>query len=124
MLPSKQQNLSLHDYLLDLFIEEWSTKMNYSMYFDVCAPSFCTYTTTAQTHFFYAITLLISLYGGLIIMLRLIAPFLVDALLKFEHRFRNPNIVSGMFSNIMKIVSFCIKLVYIYIYLFMICSIL
>ncbi len=86
----------MNDHLLDLFIEEWSIKMNYSMYFDKCAPSFCMYTTTDQTNFFYAVTFLISLEGGLIIILRLIVPFLVNVSSIFKRRSRNINVNFGI----------------------------
>jgi hypothetical protein len=98
LLYSKQQNTTLNDHLLDLFIEEWSIKINYSKYFDDCAPSFCSYTITDQNNLSYAVTLFISLYGGLIIILRLIASFLIKISLKFKyHSRRNTNIGSSMF---------------------------
>jgi hypothetical protein len=89
ILSSKQQNDSVNDYLNNLFVENWSTQMNYSKYFDECAPSYCTYTTTDQTDFSYAVTMLISLYGGLITIFRLIVPFLINVLVKIRHRSRN-----------------------------------
>ncbi len=98
LLYSKQQNTTVNDHLLNLFIEEWSTKMNYSKYFDNCAPSFCSYTITDQNNLSYAVTLFFSLYGGLIIILRLIAPFLIKISLKFKyHSTRNTNIDFSMF---------------------------
>ncbi len=98
LIYSKQQNTTVNDHLLDLFIEEWSIKTNYSKYFDDCAPSFCSYTITDQSNLSYAVTLFISLYGGLIIILRLIAPFLIKISLKLKyHSTRNTNIDSSMF---------------------------
>ncbi|CAF3974147.1 unnamed protein product [Adineta steineri] len=82
VLSSKQEKHSVNDYMKDLFIEEWSTKMNYSNYFDQCNASLCTYITKDQTNFYSAITLFISLYGGLTIILRLIVPFLINIWLK------------------------------------------
>ncbi|CAF1146722.1 unnamed protein product [Adineta steineri] len=81
-LISKQQNLSFNDYLNDLLIDEWLPKPNYSKYFDHCNPSFCTYTKTHQAEFIYAITLFISLYGGLVMILRLMASFIMNISLK------------------------------------------
>ncbi|CAF1032157.1 unnamed protein product [Adineta steineri] len=89
LLTSKQQNLSVNDYFNNLFIEEWSTNINYSKYFNECHPSVCTYTATDRAGISYAITLFISLYGGLVIILRLIASFLINVSLKFNHRSRN-----------------------------------
>ncbi|CAF1176295.1 unnamed protein product [Adineta steineri] len=95
VLTSKQQNASVIDYLDDLFIEEWSIEMNYSKYFDECAASYCTYTTTDRNDFTYAITLSISLYGGLIVIFRLIAPFLISSAMKLRYRPRNANVNLG-----------------------------
>ncbi len=96
VLPSNHQNISMNDLLLDLLIEKWSTKMNYSKYFDQCSPSFCTYTTTDQTNIYYAVTLLISLYGGLTIMLISIVPFLVRVFFSFKCPSRNAPANSGI----------------------------
>ncbi|CAF1463352.1 unnamed protein product [Adineta steineri] len=95
ILTSKQQNATVIDYLNDLFIAEWSIEMNYSKYFDECAVSYCTYTTTDRNDFTYAITLSISLYGGLIVIFRLIAPFLISSAMKLRYRPRNANVNLG-----------------------------
>ncbi|CAF1635160.1 unnamed protein product, partial [Adineta ricciae] len=91
---SSKPKMSLNDYLLDLFIEKWSTEMNYSIYFDACACPFCTYITTDQTNLLYAMTLLISLYGGLTIVLRSISSFLIKIAWKFKHHRRRTRINS------------------------------
>ncbi|CAF1410645.1 unnamed protein product [Adineta steineri] len=95
VLTSKQQNLSVNDYFNNLFIEEWLPQINYSEYFNECQPSVCTYTATDRANISYAITLFISLYGGLVIILRLIASFLVSVSLKFKHRSRNARMHFG-----------------------------
>ncbi|CAF4045347.1 unnamed protein product [Adineta steineri] len=95
ILTSKQQNLSFNDYLNELLIEEWSTQTNYLKYFDQCNSSFCTYTKTQRAEFIYAITLFISLYGGLVMILRLAASFIVNIYLKIRHRLRNINFNFG-----------------------------
>ncbi|CAF0998896.1 unnamed protein product [Adineta steineri] len=95
ILTSKQQNLSVNDYFNNLFIEEWLTKINYSEYFNECHPSVCTYKVTDRAGISDTITLLISLYGGLVIILRLIASFLVNISLKFRHRTRNTSLHFG-----------------------------
>ena len=64
--------------LADLFVEEWSIAMNYSQYVTACAPSICTYTETKKINISYTVTLLLGLYSGLTILLRLLAPFLVE----------------------------------------------
>ena len=52
--------------------------MDYSQYFTACAPSICTYTERKKINISYSVTLLLGLYSGLTILLRLLAPFLVE----------------------------------------------
>jgi hypothetical protein len=97
VLPFRQENLCLNDRLANLFVDEWSTNINYSKYVANCAPSFCTYTIKEQTNFSYTITLLIGLEGSLILILRFIATFLVDISSKVKRRLINTQINSGTF---------------------------
>ena len=72
-----------------MFVDEWVTTPNYSIYFQNCNPSTCTYTITDKINYSYAITLFISLYGGLIMLLRLISPLIIKTISKFSHRQTN-----------------------------------
>jgi len=72
-----------------MFVDDWIPTFNYSIYFQNCNPSICTYTITDQINYSYAITLFISLYGGLIMILRLISPFIIKTISKFSHRQTN-----------------------------------
>ncbi|CAF4132192.1 unnamed protein product, partial [Adineta steineri] len=83
-LLSNRQNNSLYERLTNLFIEDWTPTINYSKYFTNCAPLLCTYTTTDQNSLSYTIIFLLSLFGGLTIMFRLIAPAVIHSLLIFE----------------------------------------
>jgi hypothetical protein len=94
---SKQQNVSLNDRLTNLLIEEWSIEIDYSKYFTACASTFCTYTKTDEANFSYTVSLLLSLYGGLVIMLRLIAISLVNISFKLKRRSINTTFNTGMF---------------------------
>ena len=85
VLVGKQENIPLKNHLLNVFLEDWSTEINYTIYFHKCTPSFCTYTTIVETNFIFAFMLLISLYGGLVLVFRLIAPFLVNVIWKLKH---------------------------------------
>ena len=58
----------------NLMVEEWSTEMNYSLYFAACHPSSCVYTYTERFSILYIVTTLIGLLGGLIAILRLLCP--------------------------------------------------
>lgn len=59
--------------------------MNYSKYFSSCSPSTCSYKTTDLVNWSYAITIFISLYGGLISILRFISAFFMKILFKFKN---------------------------------------
>lgn len=82
VLKSSNTNYTVNHYFSNLFIDQWSVDTNYSTYFQLCAPSFCTYMATDRTDLSRAITLFISLYGGLIFIFRLICPFLIDIIMQ------------------------------------------
>ena len=93
VLHSKKSNLTLYEHLSNLFIDEWITIIDYPKYFHNCNPSFCTYTITVKINSSSAITLFISLYGGLIMILRLISPFLINIFMKIKDRNNHCNII-------------------------------
>ncbi|CAF1401105.1 unnamed protein product [Adineta ricciae] len=89
ILPVQEQNNTVYDYLRQIFINEWLTNANYSIYFETCAPAYCTYSATQQTKFFGALTLIISLYGGLILIYRLLTPSIIEIVMKVKNRSTN-----------------------------------
>lgn len=62
----------------NLMVEEWSTQMNYSLYFAACHPASCSYSYAARFSTIYIITTLVGLLGGLITILRLVCPQLTN----------------------------------------------
>ncbi|CAF1343607.1 unnamed protein product [Adineta ricciae] len=92
ILRTQQRNISVQEYFSKFFTEELEIVSNYSNYFSECAPSFCTYTKTNQINFSRALTLFISLYGGLIIILRLMAPLLMSTFMELKYCFKSRNI--------------------------------
>jgi len=87
VLSDTNEGRSINELVNDLFIHQWTTQINYSNYFSQCAPSYCTYVKTNQNNIYYTITLFISLYGGLMIILRLMTPVLMKILLTWKQRF-------------------------------------
>lgn len=59
-------------------IEEWHTTKNFSSYFTACAPIQCTYTFSERNGFLYVFTTLISSFGGLMVVMRMLAPLIVN----------------------------------------------
>ena len=84
VLLSNKTNRSVYDHLSDLFVDEWTTIVNYTLYVQKCNPSKCTYTLRVNINYSYAIALIISLYGGLILILRSISIVLISVLLKLR----------------------------------------
>ncbi|CAF1428294.1 unnamed protein product [Adineta steineri] len=88
---SSLKNQSLKNILPKLFVEEWSTNISYSKYFIQCAPVSCTYTETDQISLFYTISFFLSIYGGLCIILRSTALFLIYVWMKLKRYSINNN---------------------------------
>ncbi|CAF1383357.1 unnamed protein product [Adineta ricciae] len=83
-LFSEDRNISVNEYLNNLFITNWSLSINYTKYFHLCSPTKCTYSKIERTELLYVITFFISLYGGLVLILRLIASFSIDIIFKWK----------------------------------------
>ena len=71
-------NTSIRTIVKEMMIEKWNPSSSYNRYYELCAPSYCTYSNTirAQTNL-QVIVLLISIIGGLSSTLSLITPYLV-----------------------------------------------
>ena len=107
ILPQQKQKHSVNDHLRKLFVNDWLPKANYLTYFRTCTPLYCTYNVTQYTKSLGAITLLISLYGGLILIYRLVTPLIINIIMKLKHRSTNVHINFGiyyLFLNKLKIV--------------------
>ena len=70
--------MPIRDYIEQLFVEQWSTEVNFTNYFDRCAPQQCTYSVIDMTNFSFAIATLLGLYGGLTAILRLFSSILIS----------------------------------------------
>ncbi|CAF1027933.1 unnamed protein product [Adineta ricciae] len=53
-----------------LMIEQWINITNYTLYYEKCAPTSCSYSYPERFNYIYIITMLTSLYGGLTMVLR------------------------------------------------------
>lgn len=70
-------NASVATLISNLFIEDWTTTVNYSSYFQQCSPLSCSYTYIQKLDSLYTISFLLSLSGGFTIILKWICPNLV-----------------------------------------------
>ena len=73
-------NASIESIVGQLMVEEYFKNMSYEDYFTDCAPSSCSYTYVNLGSTVEGITTLISLYGGLLLISRVIAVIIVRLL--------------------------------------------
>ena len=92
MLSGPSYNKSVEQYWNELFVENWFIAINYTNYFEQCASAFCTYIIVDTTNFSYAVTFILSIYGGLTVLLRLISYNLLRLVMKNQRRARNTGI--------------------------------
>ena len=81
----------------NLMVEQWSTQINYSLYFAACHPSSCFYTYTERFSILYVVTTLVGLLGGLIKILHLLCPKLTNVFYQIQRYIlvKNANNPSG-----------------------------
>ncbi|CAF0889811.1 unnamed protein product [Adineta steineri] len=61
-----------------LFVETWGNSSNFTSYYNTCDPKECSYTYTQRGNLLYAMTMLLSLIGGLTTILSIVVPLLVQ----------------------------------------------
>ncbi|CAF1007554.1 unnamed protein product [Adineta ricciae] len=86
--PLKQSQFApetlINDILNNLFIEAWNEVYNFSKYYEICSPKLCTYSFDQSFNFLYIAVTIISLFGGLKIILFVSAPFFVRLVQKIQ----------------------------------------
>jgi hypothetical protein len=70
-------NISVEEIINEMMIEKWGDNINYSQYYEQCAPKLCTYSFTSRNNALYVFTTMIGLFGGLSVALRIIVPLIV-----------------------------------------------
>ena len=63
-----------------MMLESWDITIDFDAYFKICAPKSCTYNVRENFVFAYVITMLISVFGGLSVTIRVLAPMVVQHL--------------------------------------------
>ena len=72
---SPKRNATIEVLSNDLFVEQWMIIKSYSKFFDRCQPSFCQYKHDQTQSLIKILATMISLYGGLRLVLNVIIPF-------------------------------------------------
>jgi hypothetical protein len=78
-LPSQYSSNATIKKLLDtLMIEEWNLTQMYDQYYNECQPIQCNYSVETSNDIIYIVTTVIGIVGGLITVLKLVVPRLVN----------------------------------------------
>ncbi|CAF4289798.1 unnamed protein product [Adineta steineri] len=77
----------------ELFIEEWKINSSYSLFYNQCAPAYCSYKIQKDDYAIYIISKILGLYGGLTVSLRFIIPFITKIIFNIIKRCRNNIII-------------------------------
>lgn len=86
-LPSRFPINAMIENIVDaLFVEQWQINVSYAAFYNQCAPIYCSYTLEKHKNFLSIASTLLSLYGGLTVSLRFIAPCLIKLALKIKDR--------------------------------------
>ncbi|CAF1468909.1 unnamed protein product [Adineta ricciae] len=75
-------NTTVSIILDSLLLEQWNALLSYERFYEICAPSFCTYSIHMRKSFVEVITVLLSVIGGIVVSLRLLTPHLVKSVAK------------------------------------------
>ena len=87
-------NTTIADLVHNLFIETWSTTINYTAYFHLCSPASCSYTYVQQVSLLQTLTTVLELFGGLNLILKWISPMIIQVFLKvYQHRKKRSNLI-------------------------------
>ncbi|CAF0796465.1 unnamed protein product [Adineta steineri] len=87
-------NQTIESVVNKLMLEEFKPEINYPNYFNACSPSLCIYSYVDKTNAIEGILILIGLYGGLVIICRLIAIIIVKIMCRVEIRVNPATTVS------------------------------
>jgi hypothetical protein len=84
-LPSRfQSNAMIEDIVDALFVEQWHINVSYSAFYNQCAPTYCSYTFENHNSYLNIASTLLGLYGGLIVSLRFLVPYLIKLAFKIR----------------------------------------
>ena len=82
-----QSNGMLNDLVERSFVDDMTTELNYSAYFEQCQPKSCFHSVKKYASVLYIITSLLAIAGGLSVVLRFVIPHIVAFVIK---RLRGP----------------------------------
>ncbi|CAF3835902.1 unnamed protein product [Rotaria sp. Silwood1] len=77
------------DMFKGFFVEDWQISSDFEGYYNGCAPLICTYIYSQRMEILYVISVIVSVLGGLVVILRLLVPYTVLLLFRIIECRRN-----------------------------------
>ncbi|UJR29660.1 hypothetical protein I4U23_017208 [Adineta vaga] len=77
-------------------IEKWTSKVNYTNYYDQCRPIYCKYTYVNKNDVIYIFTTLFALIGGLVSILQLLVPCFVKLIRKMIRKWQQRRVATNI----------------------------
>jgi hypothetical protein len=71
-------NSTVREMIDELMVEQWKWNITFAKYYDECEPNQCTYTIGSRNDVLFIVTTVFGLVGGLVTILRIIVPRLID----------------------------------------------
>lgn len=72
-----RRNETVNEILNRLMVDKWNLRINYSSYFDVCSPLFCTYNFVSRRGWTYFLATVIGIFGGLVKIVHIVIRLVV-----------------------------------------------
>ncbi|CAF2814422.1 unnamed protein product [Rotaria sp. Silwood2] len=98
-LSSSVSNFAINDQIETIvnraFIDFWSNDTSYEQYYTVCAPISCSYVKQQRMNPVYALTMLLNVFSGLLVVLKYIVPLCVGMAYKLRSRFKSSQVSSS-----------------------------
>jgi hypothetical protein len=69
-------------------VEHWYSNISFEKYYNKCEPVQCTYTVLSRNDALFIVTTVISLFGGLVTIFKIIVPRIMNVFMKCIRRER------------------------------------
>lgn len=66
----------MQELLQKFLFDQLSIEVNFTKYYRQCQPNYCSYSYRRRFDLFYALTIMIGIFGGFYIVLRFLCPYI------------------------------------------------
>ena len=101
-----RMNSTVGEMLDALMVEQWNSSIAFATYYAECEPKECTYTIGSRNDALFIVTTVFGLVGGLVTVLRLIVPRLIN---RIRRKRRDKNVETGELSGTVARISYSRK---------------